>query len=226
MSTEVEREYWKLYKRQQRQLIKEANTTKQRRRVTKKDKVTLSNGNPAVAVARWASRCLRIPVGIKANKPFTIAKWQHKFLDAALAPGVVEAGLCVARKNGKSGLIAALLLAYLVGPLNTKNWRCIVVSLTGILANELRRQISEIAVASALDELIAVRSTPAPGKVIGLNNAEVSILAADKATGHAVGSDTVIIDEGGLLSEKDRDLWNACLTSISGRSGRLICISI
>ena len=93
-------------------------------------------------------------------------------------------------------------------------------------SNELRKQISEIAVASSLDELIAVRSTPAPGKVVGLNNAEVSILAADKATGHAVGSDLVIIDEGGLLSEKDRDLWNACLTSISGRSGRLICISI
>ena len=71
-----------------------------------------------------------------------------------------------------------------------------------------------------------MRSTPAPGKVVGLNNSEVSILAADKATGHAVGSDLVIIDEGGLLSEKDRDLWNACRTSISGRNGRLICISI
>ena len=207
-------------------LIQLESKAEKLRRVTRGDVALVSSGQYAEAVARWSARVLKIPVGLKCGKPFRLGKWQTDFLSLALSPGTIEAGLSVARKNGKSGLIASLLLAYLIGPLNVRDWRCIVVSLTGQLAAELRKQIAEIAVASGVSELLNVRSSPPPGKVIGLNNAEVSILAADRATGHAVGSDLVVIDEAGLLSEKDRELWNACLTSISGRGGRLVCISI
>ena len=85
-------------------------------------------------VADWAESRLTIPTGPLRGQPFKIADWQRQFLVDALAPGIREAGLSVARKNGKSGLIAALLLAYLVGPLNSTLWRGIVVSETGLLA--------------------------------------------------------------------------------------------
>ena len=49
------------------------------------------------------------------------------------------------RKNGKSGLIALLLLCHLVGPLRRHGWRGLVVSLTGRLAMELWRAMQEIA---------------------------------------------------------------------------------
>ena len=55
--------------------------------------------------------------------PLVIDPWQRDFLADALAPGIQRAGLSVSRKNGKSGLIAALFLAYLVGPLNQPEWR-------------------------------------------------------------------------------------------------------
>ena len=42
-----------------------------------------------------------------------------------------EAGLSVGRKNGKSALVALLLLSYLVGPLHKPGWRGLVTSLTG-----------------------------------------------------------------------------------------------
>jgi len=134
--------------------------------------------------------------------------------------------LSCARKNGKSGLIAALLLAHLApeGPLRSANWRALVVSETGRLAAELRRQVQEIAQASGIDH-VEVRAYPTPGQIIGLSGT-CDILAADKATGHAAGVDLAIIDEAGLLAERQRSLWDAVTSAVSGRDGRVIGISI
>ena len=175
-------------------------------------------------VADWATETLRVPSGPLMGKPFVIDDWQRDFLREALADGVQESGLSVARKNGKSGLVAALALAFLVGPLNRAEWRGIVVSLTGNLAGELRDAISSTAAASGL--LVSVKKAPPPGEVLGLNGARLTILASDKASGHAIGADLVVIDEAGLLQESQRDLWNACYSSISGRDGKLLAISI
>ncbi len=177
-------------------------------------------------VADWASRYLKVPTGPKRGQPFTLDAWQVDFLKDALADGVREAGLSVARKNGKSGLVAALLLAYLVGPLNQPLWRGIVVSLTGALAAELRDAVVQTAEASGLDKHLTVRRSPPPGNIDGVAGSKLTILASDRATGHAVGADIVVVDEAGLLEESRRDLWNACLSSTSSRDGRMLSISI
>ena len=177
-------------------------------------------------VAQWAKERLTVPTGPLRGQPFRIPEWQRQFLIDALGPGIRESGLSVARKNGKSGVIAALLLAYLCGPLNSPEWRGIVVSLTGALAAELRIAIEQTAEASGLSKLIDVRRSPVPGSVYGQNGARLSILASDKATGHAIGCDLAVIDEAGLIPESQRELWNAILSSTSGRDGRLLAISI
>ena len=141
--------------------------------------------------------------------------WQVDYLRAALADGVREAALCCSRKQGKSGLIAATLLAYLCGPLNRPGWRAIVVSLTGTLAKELRRQVAEICEVSGLSDTVRDYATPTPGRIIGLNGAEVTVLAADKASGHSVGVDLTVTDESGLLPENKRGLWDAVYSSVS-----------
>ena len=180
--------------------------------------------DPAEVVANWSLETLKVPSGPLMGQPFRIDPWQVDFLRDALAPGVQESGLSVARKNGKSGLIAALVLAYLVGPLNRPEWRGLVVSLTGNLAGELRDAISSTAAISGL--LVSTKRSPPPGEITGINNSRLTILASDKASGHAVGADLAIIDESGLLQETHRPLWNAVFSSVSGRNGKLICISI
>ena len=175
---------------------------------------------------RWAEATLTVPTGLRQGSPFVIYPWQRDFLAAALAPGIREAGLSVARKNGKSGLVSALILGYLIGPLRTSRWRGICVSLTGVLAGELRRQVEEIADASGLSSAITVQRAPPPGTIKGLDRSELTLLASDKASGHAVGADLALIDEAGLLGESRRELWNAVLSSVSGRDGRLLCFSI
>ena len=106
-----------------RQLVDRQRKAKKR----KDDKLLLQSGKPESypdgslgdVVADWAESRLVVPTGPLRGQPFKIAEWQRRFLVDALGSGIREAGLSVARKNGKSGLIAALLLAYLVGPLNT-----------------------------------------------------------------------------------------------------------
>ena len=174
----------------------------------------------------WIESTLRVPTGPLPGQPFLLGQWQKELLIGALAPGIREAGLSIARKNGKSRLIADLLLGHLVGPLNAPQWRGIVVSLTGVLAKELRDAVELTASASNLDGRIVVKRSPSPGSIEGANGARLTVLASDKATGHALGSDLAVIDEAGLIQESGRDLWAAVLSSTSGRDGRMLAISI
>ena len=184
------------------------------------------DANPTKVFVEWAERYLKIPEGPKIGEPFLIPKWQQTFIRNFLKFEIQEAGLSIARKNGKTGLIAALVLCHLCGPFNSRNWRGTVVSIDGQLAKEMRRAIELTAEASNYSDDIRVYKSPTPGRIVGRNNATVDLLNAGIGAGHARGSDLAIIDEAGLLQESDRDLWSAIYTSISGRNGKLVCISI
>ena len=174
----------------------------------------------------WIESTLKVPSGPLAGQPFRLPDWQREWVLAAYGRDVRESGLSIARKNGKSGLIAAVVLAHLVGPLARTDWRAVVTSLTGQLARELRDAIEMTAQASGLDGELKLHKSPPPGMLTGRYGSTIRFLAADKATGHAIGSDLAIIDEAGLLQENKRALWNALMSSISGRNGRFWAISI
>ena len=62
-------------------------------------------------------RGLVIGQGRHAGKPFEVLRWQGRFLRGALADGVSESALSLARGGGKSTFTAALACAALDGPL-------------------------------------------------------------------------------------------------------------
>ena len=86
--------------------------------------------------------------------------------------------------------------------------------------------MKDIATRSNLAGLEFFKS-PLPGSVHGQRGAVCELLAGDKA-GSAHGANLVIIDEAGLLNEgRQRELWNSCISCLSGRrQSRLIAISI
>ena len=178
----------------------------------------------ADAIRTWSEATLKVWSGPLAGQPFMIYDYEIDWLREAFRPGVRDAALCMGRKNGKSSVVAVVLLAYLAGPLNRAGWRCAVASMTGELAAELREHIEQTVTASALAG-VEVFKSPTPGRVEGQNNTRVSILAADKATGHAIGADLVIIDEAGKMPENRRQLWNNLRSCVSGRNGRVFYIS-
>ena len=69
-------------------------------------------------VCQFIERYCLIPEGSKVGQPIKLLDFQRKFvLDVYDNPaGTSRAYLSVARKNGKSALIAAIVLAHLVGP--------------------------------------------------------------------------------------------------------------
>lgn len=174
----------------------------------------------------WAADRLIVPPGHPlAGDPMRIPPFGAAWLGAANSGSVSESLLTIARKNGKSAIVAVTLLAHLVGPLRQDGWRAGVVSLSGQKAAELRMQVAAIAAASGLDDQLEVRTTPAPGLILGPAG-RVDILAADARSGHASGFDLVIIDELGLLLERHRPMVMGLRSSISARDGAVWAISV
>ena len=69
-------------------------------------------------IVQFLERYCVTPEGADVGKPLVLAEFQKQFIrDVYDNPaGTRRAILSVSRKNGKSGLIAGLLLAHLVGP--------------------------------------------------------------------------------------------------------------
>lgn len=179
----------------------------------------------ANAIIKYA-RELTVPPGEPlAGQPFKMGSWQQTFLRGALAAGVKVAGLSCARRNGKSGLIAVMLAAYLTGPLNRPNWRGLVVSLTANHSRLLLDQVEDILMASELLDGVKFKHS-SPGRIEGLQRARVDFLSSDKSTGHGSSADLVIIDEAGLLEPNGVKLWTNVEYALGSRGGRLICISV
>ena len=170
-----------------------------------------------------AEKRLVVPPGHPlAGQPMVLPDFGVSFLRDAL--NHPESFLCVARKNAKSAIVAVFLLGRLAGPLRIPGYRAGVCSVSKEKANELKMQMQAIAEASGLEGLTFYRS-PAPGRVESASGV-VEILSADKSAGHASGFDESIVDEIGLLKEKDRDLINGMRSAISAKDGRFIALSI
>lgn len=205
---------------------------KARASVERAEAVAAKAGRPLVsaladAVAAWAEARLKVPVGLRAGQPFRLLPFQRSFLADALAPGVRTACLSTARKNGKSGLVAAIILAALLddGPLHRARWRGLAVSLNARLSGELWGQCREIAAASGISTLTFHGG--AHRAIVGANEARVEFLATGRSAGHASGADLALFDELGLTSDRDRALLDGLRSSVSAREGgRLLAISV
>ena len=72
----------------------------------------------AARIITFIERYCRTPDGEHVGKPLVLAEFQKDFIREVYdnPAGTRRAILSVSRKNGKTGLIAGLLLAHLVGP--------------------------------------------------------------------------------------------------------------
>ena len=181
--------------------------------------------DPAASVAEWSREHLVVPPGHPlAGRPMVLPDYGVSFLRDALTHR--ESLLCLARKNSKSGIVAVFCLALLAGPLKRRGLRIGTASITREKAAELLTQMREIAEASGLAGLV-FRKSPAPGWVLAPDNgSRAEFLSADKASGHASGFDFAVVDELGLMSERDRALIAGMRSATSARDGRFVALSI
>ena len=143
----------------------------------------------------------KIPEGAQVGQPMKLMAFQKKFiLDVYDNPhGTSRAYLSVARKNGKSALIAAVVLAHLIGPEAKQNSQIISgarsrdqASLVFKLAEKMVRLSPE------LSEI--VRIVPSQKMLIGLVcNVEYKAISAESGTAHGLSPVLAILDEVGQV---------------------------
>ena len=216
----LKREKMREYMRERRRRQRDEREAAQ----PKPDAIPPFPADPAAALASWSRRKLIVPPGHpNAGKPLILPDFILEFIADVFLHR--ESFLCIGRKNAKSAGVAVFLLARLAGPLRVPGYRAGVASISAEKANELKAQMQAIAEASNLDGL-TFRRSPAPGHVVSAWGGRCDILSADKSAGHASGYDDSLIDEIGLLAERDRDLVSGMRSAISAKDGRFIALSI
>ena len=181
---------------------------------------------PTSSVCDWIRDTLIVPPGHpRAGEPWNLMDWQERFIDDVIDPSTVEGALCIARKNGKTALVAALVLAYLVGPLRSPGWRAGILSISRPKAGELLQQVEDITKASPKVKGVEIRRTPVPGHILGPDG-RVEVESADRGAGHASGFDLSIIDELGLLPERYRSLVAGMRSATTAKGGKFLSLSI
>lgn len=178
-------------------------------------------------VCAFVERFCRVPEGAQVGKPIKLADFQRRFILAVYdnPAGTRRAYLAIARKNGKSALIACLLLAHLVGPEARQNSQLV----SGARSRDQAALV--FALASKMvqlnpDLMARIRIVPSGKRLIGLAmNTEFRALAADGTTAHGLSPVLAILDEVGQVKGPQDDFIDA-ITTAQGAHDEPLLIAI
>lgn len=168
---------------------------------------------------------LRIPSGFGAGRPFRLRQWQRDFIYDIYANSQVEevsgeiifrrktrkAILSIARKNGKTALIAALVLVHLIGPEAGINSEIVSAANDKEQAGQVFLYISQIVSLSPklTDKLKVIPSTKRI--VYHARGNLYRAISADAHRKHGLNPVVVIYDE--LAQSRSRELFDTLETA-------------
>lgn len=166
------------------------------------------------------------PDGAHVGKPLVLADFQKEFIRATYdnEHGTRRAYLSIARKNGKSGLVAGLLLAHLVGPEAKLNSQIV----SGAMSRDQAALVFNLAakmvqLSPKLSNI--VRIVPSGKRLLGLPmNTEYRALAADGKTAHGLSPVLAILDEVGQVRGPRSDFVDAIVTSQGAHENPLMLV--
>ena len=171
-----------------------------------------------------------IPSGKGAGSPFKLDPFQKKFIRAVYEPHwfntqrrvVRRAILSIARKNGKTALIAALVLAHLVGPEAIKNGEIYSAANDRAQAAQVFKFCKQIV--DADEELSSLLTVVPSTKTISCftNGSIYQAISSEAGTKHGLNPSMVVYDE--LAQSKNGDLFEALDTSFGAREEPILFI--
>jgi phage terminase large subunit-like protein len=171
---------------------------------------------------------LPVTAGPLAGTALRLRPWQKKFIRAVYRTDkagnrvVRTAVLCVARKNGKTQLAAALCLCALCGPEAEPRGECYAVACTRFQAGRVFNEMVAIITKTPwLDERInVVRFRKEMEDLV--NGSAFAVLSADVAPVHGLSPSFVCYDE--LAQVPSRALYDALGTALGGRAQPLMLV--
>lgn len=178
-------------------------------------------------VCAFIERYCLAPEGEHIGKPIKLEPFQRKFLLEIYdnPSGTHTAYLSIARKNGKTALIAGILLAHLCGPEAVQNSQIV----SGAQSKEQAAVVFELArkmveMSPVLSSLVRVQ--PSGKRLIGLSkNVLYRALAAEGKTAHGLSPILAILDEvGQVVGPVDK--FVSAITSAQGAYANPLLIAI
>ena len=178
-------------------------------------------------VCYFIERYCMAPEGDQIGKPMKLEPFQRKFiLDIYDNPFATHSAyLSIARKNGKTALIAAILLAHLIGPEAVQNSQIV----SGAQSKDQAAVIFELAHKMVdMNPILAplVRVQPSGKRLIGLRkNVLFRALAAEGKTAHGLSPILAILDEVGQVVGPT-DKFVSAITTAQGAYKNPLLIAI
>ena len=175
-------------------------------------------------VIAFIERYCLVPEGAHVGKSIQLAEFQRKFILSVYdnPAGTRRGYLSISRKNGKTALIACLLLAHLVGPEAVQNSQLV----SGALSREQAAIVFNLAskMVQLSPELAKiVRVVPSGKRLIGLQmNTEYKALAAEGRTAHGLSPVLAILDEVGQVKGPQSDFIDAITTAQGAHESPLL----
>lgn len=169
---------------------------------------------------------MTVPSGEGQGGPFVLREWQKQFIRDIYEPHALTKGqyrrqvrraiLSIARKNGKTALIAALVLVHLIGPEAIQNGEIYSAANDREQAGQVYKVASQIVKADP--ELSAMLRCVDSTKTIACygNGSFYKAISAEAGTKHGLNPSFVIFDE--LAQAKDRELYDVLDTSMGARA--------
>lgn len=177
-------------------------------------------------VCRFIEAYCRAPEGKHIGQPIKLEPFQRRFiLDVYDNPhGTHTAILSIARKNGKTALIAGILLAHLVGPEAVQNSQIV----SGAMSRDQASIVFKLAVKMinlnpALQDLVHI--VPSSKTLIGLaRNVEYKALSAEGKTTHGLSPILAILDETGQVRGPQDEFVDAVVTAQGAHDAPLLMV--
>ena len=165
---------------------------------------------------------LTVPSGAGAGKPFKLDRFQIRFILATYAehgPSLNRVArraiLSIARKNGKTALIAALVLVHLVGPESIQNGEIYSAANDREQAAQVFKVAAQIVRADPeLNAMLRIVDSTKTIACLG-NGSFYKALSAEAGTKHGLNPSVFIYDE--LAQSKNRELFDVLDTSQGAR---------
>lgn len=175
-------------------------------------------------VIAFIERYCKVPEGAQVGQPIKLADFQRRFiLEVYDNPHGTRRGyLSIGRKNGKTAIIACILLANLVGPEAQLNGQLV----SGALSRDQAALVFNLAakmvqLSPELSKII--RIVPSGKRLLGLPmNTEYKALAAEGKTAHGLSPFLAILDEMGQVKGPQSDFVDAITTSQGAHDAPLL----
>lgn len=168
-------------------------------------------------VIYFAAEYLVVPSGMKRGEPLILEPFQQAFILAVFDnPDVTrDAILSVGARNGKTFVIAVIMLAYLIGPLRERNINVASGAMSrdqaGLCFTLMHKILMESPKCEGLWDAV-----PSGKRIIGIgSNSEYTALSADAKTGYGKDLKVILLDEAGQIAGPRSDFTDM----LSSRQG-------